>query len=238
MPVKIAPSLMCANLLELRRDIAELERAQVDMFHIDVMDGHFVPNLALSFDLAEQIARCTAIPLDLHLMVDRPESFVDSVQRVRAGYVSFHIESTANPIRLARTLKASGIQVGVALNPSTPADALTYLVEELDYVLLMTVEPGFAGQTFIPQVLKKIKAVRQMLDASQAGKAIEVDGNLNADWASQCVANGASILVAGSSSLFCEGADLYTACRDFRNRIGAPRHQSFDVDSDRRQGTL
>lgn len=219
MPVKIAPSLMCANLLELRQNIAELERAQVDLFHIDVMDGHFVPNLALSFDLAEQIARSTKIPLDLHLMVDRPEDFVESVRRVGAAYVSFHIESTANPIRLARTLKTSGIQVGAALNPSTPADALTYLIDELDYVLLMTVEPGYAGQKFIPQVLGKIKQVRQMLDAAGPGRALEVDGNLNAEWARQCIAQGASILVAGSSSLFRKGTDLYTACLDFRAGI-------------------
>ncbi len=219
MVVKIAPSLMCANLLELRRDIADLERAQVDLLHIDVMDGHFVPNLALSFDLAEQIARSTTIPLDLHLMVDHPENFVDAVRRVGAAYVSFHIESTNNPIRLARTLKEAGVQVGVALNPSTPAQVLTYLVEELDYVLLMTVEPGYAGQKFIPQVLGKIRAVREMLDASGAGKALEVDGNLSAEWARQCIAHGASILVAGTSSLFRKGADLHTACLDFRNHI-------------------
>jgi ribulose-phosphate 3-epimerase len=219
MPLKIAPSLMCADLLELRRDIAELERAEVDMFHIDVMDGHFVPNLALSFDLAEKIAGCTNIPLDLHLMVSRPESFVEAVRHVGAAYVSFHIEATSNPIRLARTLKNLGLQVGVALNPSTPAETLTYLVEELDYVLLMTVEPGFSGQKFIPQVLGKIRAVRAMLNVSESGKAVEVDGNLNDEWASQCVIHGASILVAGSSSVFREGADLYTACRDFRARM-------------------
>lgn len=219
MSIKIAPSLMCANLLDLRRDISELERAQVDMFHIDVMDGHFVPNIALSFELAEKIGRCTSVPLDLHLMVDRPENFIEAIRRVKPAYVSFHVESTVNPIRLARTLKSFGVQVGVALNPSTPAEALAYLVEELDYVLLMTVEPGFAGQKFIPQVLGKIKAVRDMLDETRDGKALEVDGNLNVEWASQCVAQGASILVAGTSSLFIEGTDLYTAYRNFRNQI-------------------
>jgi len=219
MSIKIAPSLMCADLLELRRDIAELERAEVDMFHIDVMDGHFVPNLALSFELAEKIGGCTNIPLDLHLMVDSPESFIEPIRRVRPGYVSFHIESTTNPIRLTRTLKALGIQVGVALNPSTSAETLTYLIEEIDYALLMTVEPGFAGQKFIPQVLRKIKTVRKMFNAVGPGKAIEVDGNLNAEWARQCVAHGASILVAGSSSLFREGADLYETYRSFRARL-------------------
>jgi ribulose-phosphate 3-epimerase len=219
MTIKIAPSLMCADLLDLRRDISTLERAQVDMFHIDVMDGHFVPNIALSFDLAEKIARSTSVPIDLHLMVDHPENFIDAIRRVNPAYVSFHIESTVNPIRLMRTLKSFDLQVGIALNPSTPADTLAYLVEELDYVLLMTVEPGFAGQKFIPQVLGKIREVRQLLDTSPEGKALEVDGNLNVERASQCIANGASILVAGTSSLFIEGADLYTAYRNFRNQI-------------------
>jgi len=219
MPIRIAPSLMCADLLELARDIAELERAVVDMFHIDIMDGHFVPNLALSFELAAKIAACTRIPLDLHLMVDHPERFIDAVRRVGAASVSFHIESTTNPIRLARTLKDLSLQVGVALNPSTPAEALTYIAQEVDFVLLMTVEPGFAGQKFIPQVLGKVRAVRQMLDSFGPGKALQVDGNLSAEWASRCVAHGASILVAGTSSVFRDGVDLYTACRDFRARL-------------------
>ena len=223
MSIKVAPSMMCADLLNLRRDIDALERAQVDMFHIDVMDGHFVPNLALSLDLAAQIGQISAIPLDLHLMVETPEDFIESVRRVRPGFVSFHIEATRNPIRLARAFKALGVQVGVALNPATPGESLRYLIEEIDFALLMTVEPGFAGQTFIPQVLTKLEQVRELMDASHSGKAIQVDGNLNVERAQQCIDRGASILVAGTASIFRAGMDLYTSCQRFRAQLTARR---------------
>jgi len=219
MQVKIAPSLMCADLLSLRADIEQLERARADVFHIDIMDGHFVPNIALSFDLTERISACTRVPLDLHLMVENPEDYIQLVKKVAPAYVSFHVESTAHPIRMIRALKSHGTQVGVALNPSTAADSLTYLIDELDFVLLMTVEPGFAGQKFIPQVLGKIQVVRQMLDARSPGRPIEVDGNLNAERAAQCIRNGASILVAGTSSVFIKGADVYTSCQQFREQL-------------------
>jgi len=231
MPVKIAASLMCANLLDLARDIRALERGEVDLLHIDVMDGHFVPNLALSFELAEKVVRNTQVPVDLHLMVARPENFIEAIRRVGPLAVSYHIESTVSPVRLTRTLKAMGIQVGVALNPSTPAEAIRYLVEEVDFALLMTVEPGFAGQKFIPQVLPKIRTVRQMLDSFLKGRAIVVDGNLTPEWAKQCIVAGATVLVAGTSSLFREGADLYTTCRDFRAHVNNVEQQRVSAVS-------
>ena len=222
MHAKIAPSLMCADLLALRRDIAELERAQIDLFHIDVMDGHFVPNLALSLDLVQQITRCTRIPLDVHLMVERPESFIENVRKSGAASVSFHIEATNNPIRLARSFKSLGLQVGIAMNPATPAEAIAYLVDDIDFALLMTVEPGYAGQKFIPQVLGKISAVRELLDASGPNKELEVDGNLNVERSRECIAHGASILVGGTSSIFRPGVDVYTACQAFRQALLEP----------------
>lgn len=219
MSYKIAPSLMCADLLRLEAQIRDLERAAVDYLHIDVMDGHFVPNLALSLDLVRQIKASTRLPLDVHLMVENPESYVHNLASIGVRRVSFHLEATANPIRLLRALRNEKTQVGIAVNPSTPPEMLTYLLDELDYVLVMTVEPGFAGQEFIPEMVCKIQCVRRMLVARNRDAEIEVDGNMDAKWASQCIDSGASIVVAGTSSVFQGQKDVYTACMELRRQI-------------------
>ena len=216
---RVAASLMCADLLNMGRDVEKLERAGADLLHLDIMDGNFVPNLALSMELGRQIKKVTRIPLDVHLMVTNPESYQSRIHDMKIDYASFHIESVQAPARLVRTLKAGGTKVGIALNPCTGLDCLPWLIEELDFVLLMTVEPGFAGQLFVKSVLGKIAALRKLMMSHGVEVPIEVDGNINAQTATWCVENGASILVGGSSSVFRPGVDLALAYRDFRREI-------------------
>lgn len=215
----IAPSLMCADLLQLRSEISELERAGARLFHLDVMDGHFVPNFGLSFDLVRQIRNITDAGLDLHLMVDAPEQHVERIRALKVDYVSFHIEASHAPLRLAQAIKATGAKVGIALNPSTPVGALRHVLEEVDYILIMTVEPGFAGQSFIPAMYEKIREVRQELDKLCLSTDIQVDGNLNAETSVRCIERGATILVGGSSSVFCRKRDVYSAYTEFQERV-------------------
>jgi ribulose-phosphate 3-epimerase len=216
---RIAPSLMCADLLQFGSQIRELERAGARQFHIDVMDGHFVPNLGLSFDLVSQIQTITHTELDVHLMVDAPERYIDRIRALKLSYVSFHIEASHAPLRLAHAIKAAGTKVGIALNPSTPFEALRHVLDACDYVLIMTVEPGFAGQKFIPAMYEKIRDVRQELDKIRLGIDIQVDGNLNVETSGRCIQQGATILVGGSSSIFCREKDVYSAYTEFRERV-------------------
>jgi len=215
----IAPSLMCADLLQLGAEVRELEQVGVEVFHLDVMDGHFVPNLGLSFDLVKQIRGFTSVPLDLHLMVEHPELYVSTIAPLKIDFVSFHIESSGNPIRLARAIRAVGAKVGLAFNPATPVSALEYLVGEIDFVLVMTVEPGFAGQSFIPSMYEKISAIGKTLKNHCQVVPIEVDGNLNAETSARCIENGASILVGGSSSVFRRKDTLKCDCASFRKEV-------------------
>lgn len=215
----IAPSLMCANLLEMGREVRELERAGAHYFHIDVMDGHFVPNLGLNFDLVRKLRNITAVPLDVHLMVDTPEDYVGIVESLKVPCVSFHLEASRNPIRLARAFRAVGAKAGIALNPATPASAIQYLLHEIDYVLVMTVEPGFAGQKFIASMYDKIGELRAMVEPVQPRIFIEVDGNLNAETSSRCIERGASILVGGTSSVFRRQAGPHADFLSFRDEV-------------------
>lgn len=223
---RIAASLMCANLLNLQKDIEELDRAGADIFHIDVMDGHFVPNLALSMEIVRQIKDLTRTPVDVHLMVDNPELYHSSIREMKIEYASFHLEVAKSPLRLIRDIKAGGTKAGIALNPCTGLESLPWLIEEVDFVLLMTVEPGFAGQAFVREVLNKISALKKLMNTHRVDLPIEVDGNINLETASHCIENGASILVAGTSSIFRPGKDLYSAYREFKHKISTLRDPS------------
>lgn len=220
---KIAPSLMCANLMELGKQVQELQCAGADLFHVDVMDGHFVPNLGMNFDVVKQLKAITTAEIDVHLMVDRPEYYIETVQALEVRYVSFHIEATDTPLRIARAFQASGARTGIALNPSTPVEALRHVLDGFDYVLVMTVEPGFAGQKFIPAMYEKIRAIRAELDKIRPGIDIEVDGNLSVDTSRRCIECGATILVGGTSSVFLRDRDVRSAYTEFRDALTVER---------------
>jgi ribulose-phosphate 3-epimerase len=224
--VEIAPSLMCADCLHLQRDIEALDRAGTKLFHIDIMDGHFVPNLAMNLQTVSKIRGITKTAIDVHLMVDRPDLYFSSLAQLRVEYVSFHIEASTHPIRLIRTLKNSGAKAGIALNPGTPVENLSMVLDEVDYVLLMTVEPGFAGQTFIPRTLEKIAVLSELIKQHGLDIPIEVDGNISVETGKLCIARGASILVAGTSSIFDGKTELYSAFLNFKRQVSPYLNES------------
>jgi len=216
---KISASLMCANALDLRKDLLSLEEAGVDLFHIDIMDGHFVPNIAMNLDVLSAIQTVSKIPFDVHLMVDNPGDYVEKLKGLNVEYLSFHIEAEKAPIRLLRKIREMGIKAGVAYNPATSLSGLEYIINELDFVLLMTVEPGFASQSFITSAYEKIEAVRKL-----SGKVeIQVDGGLAAEPAKECVNRGADILVCGTLSIFKGDKPIKDACDEYRKFIYSPR---------------
>jgi ribulose-phosphate 3-epimerase len=218
--VKIAASVMCANLLHLEEDIRELDRVGVDFFHVDIMDGHFVPNLALNFDFIEQIKTISRTPLDVHLMAEGPEALISTLVGLRVECVSFHVEAAKRPLSLIQDVKARGMKAGIALKPSTGIGALEYLLKDVDYVLVMTVEPGFARQKFIPAMLDKISSLRRSMSDHNVDVPIEVDGNISIETARWCIERGANILVGGTSSIFRKDIGIGSACLAFKRAIG------------------
>jgi len=194
----IAPSLLAANFLRLEDEIRAVEDAGADLLHIDVMDGHFVPNLSFGPCVIEKISSISKLPLDVHLMVENVSNFVDLFIPLKPKFISFHIEREAHPIRLCEYIRSHNIHPAIVLNPHTPLSALKHLMEFVDMVLLMSVNPGFGGQKFLPLVYEKIKELRQMIDEKNAKIFIEVDGGVKGLNASDLELAGADILVAGS----------------------------------------
>lgn len=218
--VKIAASLMCASLLHLEEDIRELDRVGVDFFHIDIMDGHFVPNLGLNFDFIEQIKTISRTPLDVHLMAEAPEALIPTLHGLRVECVSFHVEAAKRPLSLIQDMKARGMKTGVALKPSTGVGALEYLLSDVDYALIMTVEPGFARQKFIFGMLDKISSLKRFMSDHNVDVPIEVDGNISIETARWCIDRGANILVGGTSSIFKKDTGIGSSCLAFKRAIG------------------
>jgi ribulose-phosphate 3-epimerase len=197
--VKIAPSILSADFSKLGEEISDVEKGGAELIHVDVMDGHFVPNITIGPLVVESIRPITKLPLDVHLMIENPDQYIESFAKAGADYITVHVEACRHLHRTIQLIKSFGVKAGVVLNPATPVQSIEPIFEELDIVLLMSVNPGFGGQKFIPSVLNKIKQVRDLAKQKGVQLEIEVDGGVNEQTASLCVEAGATILVAGSA---------------------------------------
>lgn len=195
---KILPSILSADFANLERDVRELEQIGIDMFHIDVMDGNFVPNISFGFPIIEAIRSKTDKIFDCHLMIARPEEYVERFCNAGCDMVSFHIEATNHADRVIQIIKNSGKKAGIVLNPQTPIESVKCLLPKLDYVLIMTVNPGFGGQKFISEMLEKIEELAKIREEKGYSFLIQVDGGVNVETSKLCRDKGADLLVCGS----------------------------------------
>lgn len=197
--IKIAPSILSADFAKLGEEVQEVERAGADLIHIDVMDGHFVPNITMGPIVVEALRPITKLPLDVHLMIENPDNYIESFAKAGADYITVHVEACRHLHRTLQLIKASGAKPGVVLNPHTPVEQIVHVLNDIDMVLFMTVNPGFGGQTFIESVIPKIRQLRGMIEERGLAIDIEIDGGINEETIKPCVEAGANIFVAGSA---------------------------------------
>ncbi|MFB6497483.1 ribulose-phosphate 3-epimerase [Bacillus haynesii] len=217
--VYVAPSILSADFARLGEEIRDVEQGGADFIHIDVMDGHFVPNLTIGPLVVEAVRPITELPLDVHLMIEAPDRYIPAFAKAGADILSVHVEACPHLHRTIQLIKEQGVKAGVVLNPHTPVQQIEHVLEDLDLVLLMTVNPGFGGQSFISSVLPKIRQLKEM--AEQKGLAdllIEVDGGVNKNTARQCIEAGANLLVAGSAVY--NEKDRKKAISDIKGALG------------------
>lgn len=219
MKVRLAPSILSADFAALGAAVLAVERGGADMLHLDVMDGHFVPNLTIGPAIVQAVRRVSSLPLDVHLMVSEPDRYLDAFAEAGADVMSVHLEVLPHLHRTISAVRDLGCKVGAAINPSTPPGALEEVARELDVVLVMTVNPGFGGQSFIPGSESKIQRVRELLIRTGSRAEIEVDGGIDGTNIASVVAAGASVIVAGAS-IFAT-PDPETATRELRALIAA-----------------
>jgi ribulose-phosphate 3-epimerase len=217
--IKIAPSVLAADFTRLGQQIADAERGGADSIHFDVMDGRFVPNLTMGPVVLEAARRSTSLPIDVHLMMVEPDHLLGAFAKAGASSLSVHIEACPNLHRTLQAIKGVGCKVGVAINPHTPAIMLGEIVHMLDLVLVMTVNPGFGGQEFLPETLPKIRQIKALCDQSGRSIDIAVDGGINTETAAEVVAAGANVLIAGSS-IFSHDGSIAVGIENLR-RAGA-----------------
>ena len=220
MKSRMSASLMCVDFLNAGRDIRQMEEAGIDLLHFDIMDGSFVPNYTLGSCFVDGLRNRTSIEFDIHLMVEKPEDKIGFFNICEGDWVSVHAEATVHLQRLLSRLRGLGAKAGVAINPATPVCALENVLDDLDFVLIMTVNPGYAGQKLIPHTLKKITQVRKMLDdADMHDKSVQVDGNVSFENAVKMKAAGADNYVLGSSGLFLKDMSISDAAVKMRQCI-------------------
>jgi ribulose-phosphate 3-epimerase len=215
MTVQIAPSILSADFSALGDAVAAVERGGADLIHVDVMDGHFVPNITIGPPVVRSLKRVARVPLDVHLMIEEPDRYIEAFAEAGAAMISVHVEVLPHLHRTIHAIKALGRKAGVVLNPSTPVVSIEEVAGDVDFVLVMSVNPGFGGQTFIPRSESKVREVRRILDlAGNAAAPIEIDGGIDVQTAPRVVAAGARILVAGSAIFY--SSDPERATRDLK----------------------
>ncbi len=219
--IEIAPSILSADFAHLARDIEKVERAGADVVHLDIMDGHFVPNLTIGPPVVTSIRKITKLPLDVHLMIENPERYIDDFIRAGADWISVHIEADRHLDRTLNYLRDKEIKAGIAINPGTSLSLLDEVLPLADYVLLMTVNPGFGGQKFIPSSLDKIRKLKKIIASNKYGARIEVDGGIGSENLRDVVAAGAEIIVAGSA-VFSAQKDASEAVRELKRIAEQP----------------
>lgn len=218
---QLAPSILSADFSRLGEQVRQVEEAGAEVLHIDVMDGHFVPNLTFGPAIVKALRPHSKMRFDVHLMVEEPERFISDFAAAGADHITFHLEASRHVHRVIQQIKELGLTAGVALNPATQLDGLKYILEDLDMVLLMTVNPGFGGQKFITHVIPKIQVLRHHIEQKQSSCLIEVDGGINMETAAQVVRAGAHILVAGSAVF--DQADPKLAVEKLRQAASSTR---------------
>ena len=197
--IKIAPSILASDFARLGEEVKDVEAAGADYIHVDVMDGHFVPNITIGAPIVRALRPVTSLPLDVHLMIENPDQYIEEFAQAGADILTVHAEACPHLHRTIQLIKSKGVKAGVVINPATPVDAIKHVIEDVDLVLLMTVNPGFGGQAFIDRVLSKITETKQLADSLGVSPEIEVDGGVNAETARACIEAGATVLVAGSA---------------------------------------
>ena len=221
--VRIAPSILSSDFAHLADEIAAVEQAGADLLHVDVMDGHFVPNLTIGPPIVESIRKVTSLPLDCHLMVTNPDDFIEEFAQAGANYITVHVETCPHLHRTIQFIKEKGLKAGVTLNPATSLVTIEAILPNVDLVLIMSVNPGFGGQRFIPGALDKIRRARALIDGTGLPILLEVDGGVKVDNAGAIAAAGADILVAGSAIFEAPGCDYKNTIARMREAAGARR---------------